>query len=64
MVWGSCLIFFGVALGVIGLSVHMLGYAIVGGIMVLGGIFWLVSVHRQRRYLGAKPEAPLNKPDL
>ena len=54
MVWGSCLIFFGVALGVIGLSVDMLGYAIVGGIMVLGGIFWLVSVHRQRRYLGAK----------
>ena len=49
MVWSIgavCLILFGVGIGVIGLSLNMLGYAIVGGIMVLAGIFLLVSVRR------------------
>jgi hypothetical protein len=41
------LIFFGATLGVIGLSFAMLGYAIVGGIMVLAGIFLLVSFRRR-----------------
>jgi hypothetical protein len=50
MVWivgAVCLIFFGTTLGVIGLSFDMLGYAIVGGIMVLAGIFLLVSFRRK-----------------
>jgi hypothetical protein len=50
MVWivgAVCLIFFGATLGVIGLSFAMLGYAIVGGIMVLAGIFLLVSFRRR-----------------
>ena len=49
MVWiigAVCLILFGAGIGVIGLSLNMLGYAIVGGIMVLAGIFLLVSVRR------------------
>ena len=57
MVWivgALCLILFGAGIGVIGLTLNMLGYAIVGGIMVLGGIFWLVSVWRHGRYWGAK----------
>jgi hypothetical protein len=52
MVWivgAVCLIFFGATLGVIGLSFDMLGYAIVGGIMVLAGIFLLVSFRRRAR---------------
>jgi hypothetical protein len=52
MVWivgAVCLIFFGATLGVIGLSFAMLGYAIVGGIMVLAGIFLLVSFRRRAR---------------
>ena len=52
MVWivgALCLILFGAGIGVIGLSLGMFGYAIVGGIMVLGGIFMLVSLHRQGR---------------
>jgi hypothetical protein len=46
MVWivgAWCLILFGAGIGVIGLSLSMFGYAIVGGIMVLAGIFLLVS---------------------
>ena len=39
-----CMIFFGVALVAVGWSVAMLGYAIVGGILVLAGIFLLVSM--------------------
>ena len=53
MVWivgALCLIVFGAGLGVIGLSLDMLGYAIVGGIMVLAGIWMLVSIRRQSRY--------------
>ena len=49
MVWiigAICLIFFGAALVAIGLSLPMLGYAIVGGILVLAGILLLVSFRR------------------
>ena len=48
MVWlvgAWCLILFGGGIGVIGLSLGMFGYAIVGGIMVLAGIFLLVSFY-------------------
>ena len=51
MVWmigAVCMIFFGVALVAIGLVVNMLGYAIAGGILVLAGIFLLVSMRRSR----------------
>ena len=51
MVWivgAICMIFFGAALVAIGLSMTMLGYAIVGGILVLAGIFLLVSMRRSR----------------
>jgi hypothetical protein len=57
MVWivgALCLIFFGAGIGLIGLSLGMLGYAIVGGIMALCGIFQLVSFRRNFRYWGAK----------
>ena len=57
MVWivgALCLILFGAGIGVIGLTLNMLGYAIVGGIMVLGGMFLLVSFRRHGRYWGAK----------
>ena len=58
MVWivgAVCLILFGAGIGVIGLSVDMLGYAIVGGIMVLAGIFLLVSFYAGiARYWRAK----------
>jgi len=53
MVWivlALCLILFGAGIGVIGLSVSMPGYAIVGGIMVLAGIWMLVSLRRHSRY--------------
>jgi len=52
MVWivgAICMIFFGAVLVVTGLSVTMLGYAIVGGIMVLTGIFLLMSMRRSWR---------------
>jgi hypothetical protein len=55
MVWfvgAWCLILFGVGIGVIGLSLGTLGYAILGGIMVLAGIFMLVSIRRNSRYWG------------
>jgi drug/metabolite transporter superfamily protein YnfA len=51
MVWiigAICMIIFGAVLVAIGLSLPMLGYAIVGGILVLAGIFWLVSIRRSR----------------
>ena len=51
MVWiigAVCMIVFGAALVAIGLSVAMLGYAIVGGILVLAGIFLLGSIRRSR----------------
>jgi hypothetical protein len=51
MVWiigAICMIVFGAGLVAIGLSVPMLGYAIVGGILVLAGIFLLVSIRRSR----------------
>jgi hypothetical protein len=57
MVWivgAVCLILFGAGIGVVGLSVGMLGYAILGGIMVLCGIFQLVSFRRNIPYWGAK----------
>jgi hypothetical protein len=56
MVWiigALCLILFGAGIGVIGLSLGMWGYAIVGGIMVLAGLWMLVSLRRQSRYWGA-----------
>ena len=49
MVWivgAICMIFFGAGLVAIGLSVSMFGYAIVGGILVLTGMFLLVSFRR------------------
>jgi hypothetical protein len=49
MVWiigAICMILFGIALVAIGLSVNMLGYAILGGILILAGIFILVSMRR------------------
>ena len=55
MIWvvgALCLILFGAGIGVIGLSLDMLGYAIVGGIMVLAGIWMLVSLRRHSRYGG------------
>ena len=57
MVWivlAICLILFGAGIGVIGFTLNMLGYAIVGGIMVVAGIWMLVSLRRQSRYWGAK----------
>jgi hypothetical protein len=49
MVWivgALCLLLFGAMFGVIGLSLDMLVWTIVGGIMVLAGIFLLVSFRR------------------
>jgi hypothetical protein len=46
--WCDLMIFFGAALVAVGLSVAMLAYAIVGGILVLAGIFLLVSFRRSR----------------
>ena len=51
MVWiigAVSMVFFGIALVVIGLAVDMLGYSIVGGIVVLAGIFLLASMWRSR----------------
>ena len=51
MVWivgAVSMIFFGLALVVVGLVVDILGYAIVGGILILAGIFLLVSMRRSR----------------
>ena len=51
MVWiigAICMIFLGAGLLVIGLSLPMLGYAIVGGILALAGIFLLMSFRRSR----------------
>lgn len=51
MVWiigAVCMIFFGAALVAVGWSVAALGYAIVGGILILAGIFLLVSIRRSR----------------
>ena len=49
MIWyvgAICMVLFG-ALGVaVGLYLPMFAYAIVGGILLLGGIFWLVSFRR------------------
>jgi len=53
MVWivgALCLILFGAGIGVIGLSLAMLGYAIIGGVMVLAGLWMLVSLRRHSRY--------------
>ena len=52
--WRGLLILFGGGIGVIGLSLGMLGYAILGGVMALYGIFLLVSIYRNSRYWGAK----------
>jgi len=51
MVWiigAVCMIFFGAALVAVGLSIAALGYAIVGAILILAGIFLLVSMRRSR----------------
>jgi hypothetical protein len=48
------MIFFGVALVAVGWSVAMLSYAIVGGILVLAGIFLLVSMRRSWRNMGLR----------
>ncbi len=58
MVWiigAICMIVFGIALVAIGLSLPMLGYAIVGGILVLAGIFWLVSIRRSQGKMSHLP---------
>ena len=58
MVWiigAICMIFFGAALVAIGWSVAMLAYAIVGGILVLAGIFVLVSIRQSWRSRGNPP---------
>jgi hypothetical protein len=57
MVWivgAVCMILFGGGIGVIGLSLGMLGYTILGGITALYGIFLLVSIRRNSRYWSAK----------
>jgi hypothetical protein len=49
MVWiigAICMILFGAGLVAIGLLLPMLGYAVMGAILVLAGIFWLVSIRR------------------
>ena len=51
MVWiigAICMILFGAGAVAIGLFLPMLEYAIVGGILVLVGIFLLVSIRRSR----------------
>jgi uncharacterized integral membrane protein len=56
MVGAVSLIFFGAGIGAIGLSVGMIGYALVGGIMALAGISLLVSFRRQvRDWKGKQP---------
>jgi hypothetical protein len=57
-------IILGAALGVIGLSFDDTAWAIVGGILVLVGIFWLVAFPRGRlgrrakiRYAPIDPDA-------
>ena len=58
MVWiigAICMIFFGAALVLIGWSMAMLAYAIVGGIFVLAGIFLLVSIRQTSRSRGGPP---------
>ncbi len=57
MVWivgAVCLILFGGGIGVIGLALGMSGYAIVGGIMALFGIFQLISFRRNMAHWGTK----------
>jgi len=49
MVWiigAICMIFFGAASVAVGLFLPMLGYAILGGILVVAGILLLVSIRR------------------
>jgi hypothetical protein len=51
MVWiigAVCMIFFGIALAVIGFSVNMWGYAIAGGVLGAAGLFLLWSMRRSR----------------
>jgi hypothetical protein len=58
MVWiigAICMIFFGAALVAIGWSMGTLGYAIVGGALVLAGIVVLVSIRRSWRSRGNMP---------
>jgi hypothetical protein len=58
MVWiigAICMIFFGAALVAIGWSMGALGYAIVGGALVLAGIVVLVSIRRSWRSRGNMP---------
>jgi hypothetical protein len=58
MVWiigAVSMIFFGAGLVAIGLSVSMLGYAIVGGILILAGIFLLASIRRSGGMVRKKP---------
>jgi hypothetical protein len=52
MVWiigAVCMIFFGLALVAVGWFMAMVGYAIVGGTMVLAGTVVLVSMRRSWR---------------
>ena len=49
MVWIICailMIVFGAGFVAIGLLLPLLGWAIVGAIMFLAGIFWLVAIRR------------------
>jgi hypothetical protein len=57
MVWivgAICMILFGGGIGLVGFSLGMSGYTILGGIMLLYGLFLLVSIGRHSRYWGAK----------
>ena len=57
MVWivgAVCMILFGGGICAIGLSLGMLGYAVLGGIMALYGIVLLVSIRRNSCNWGTK----------
>ena len=61
MVWivgAVCLILFGGGIGIVGLTLGMLGYAILGGIfMTLFGIFQLISFRRDTWPIGGQKPA-------
>ena len=58
MVWiigAVCMIFLGAALVAFGWSMAMVGYAIVGGLLVVAGIVVLASIRRSWRSRGNMP---------
>ncbi len=57
MVWligAICMVLFGAAGVAIGFYLSVLSYAIVGGILVVAGIFWLASMRRSGGPLAGK----------